>query len=329
MKNIILLVILCISPHVTAFEDIVCPDGTSKFEEQNDTGKSFGCNKLDGGGKRIKHGPYKSYYLNGTLEKSATLENGQIHGSYEEYFKDGHPKTKEHYDHGELDGESLEYYSTGALKIKETYKKGNQDGEYRGYYANGQLRLTGKNSNGKHLNSWESWDHSGRSLAKGTYEAVMKALGAYDKMREQDKPLMEYVLSPCYKEQITAMQSGKPMANSWIPKPGAVFRANDQFYTIKLMLNQSPVELLVEGPGQFDDSLKNACFFVLVVKDTKLLKSTSGGLVAKIGDTIHSFALKSVGPQKISLQRLKDISSTDLELPVFELISPFGLVQGK
>lgn len=356
MKRLLCAFFIIFTSLAHADEYVKCPEGTRQFSEVKEGYTSIGCVKTDENGNDIKHGPFKSLHPNGQLYVTATYVEGKMDGEYEDRYNNGKTERKltlkkevwngkfikyhangqieevSNYIDGNLDGPSETYYENGKAKKTCTYKNGLTVGLLSEFHNNGTKAAEGKYENGKPTGTWNTWDKKGKILAKGSFAEIVTAYKSYMKKLDEEEngiPLTKAVFSPCYSEQISSLKTGKGMKEAWIPKKGITFRADDQFYTIRTVLGNDPIQLLVEGPTQIDDTLKNACYIVLTIKNSSLLKAESTGKVATVGDSIHGFELKSIGTIKVGLQRLKDISQTDLTLPNFELLTTFGSAQSK
>lgn len=102
-------------------KDGFCPPGT--FQKGDVPPKAFAiwCEKPD----TTKHGPYRSYYLNGgKLKESFSYFNGQYQGYYTTYHHTGKKATEAHYVAGVLDGDYYAEDQTGNDRTWKTYKNG-------------------------------------------------------------------------------------------------------------------------------------------------------------------------------------------------------------
>ena len=91
-------------------------------------------------------GPYRSYYINGTLEK-------------EGFYKNNYPDSLWHY-----------YYEGGALKMKGMLKNGTNHGLWEYYYENGNLRMAGMIINSKREGTWKFYFENGQLKSQGDYK---------------------------------------------------------------------------------------------------------------------------------------------------------------
>jgi antitoxin component YwqK of YwqJK toxin-antitoxin module len=87
----------------------------------------------------IKHGLYKQYYENGSLEYISTYKNGKLNGEYKEWSDKGILVEHSHYKDSKLHGEYKLYYDSGKLYRGGVYINGEREGEFKELYSDGQL----------------------------------------------------------------------------------------------------------------------------------------------------------------------------------------------
>lgn len=96
-----LLALIWLNPQAAPAEDITCPKGTTLHGETTPDVREAWC-ELRWHGKTVQHGPYRAWWLNGTL---GTL--GQ-------------------YVYGKAEGKWRGWYQTGQLQGEEWFSKGNK-----------------------------------------------------------------------------------------------------------------------------------------------------------------------------------------------------------
>ena len=133
------------------------------------------------------HGPYKSYYKNGQMNKDITYKDGKLDGSYKKYHDNGKLNESEtqiryfmgmrylkrtkiqktmvlHYDatykDGKEDGPFKSYYKDGQLEYIATYKDGKEDGPFKSYYRDGQLKYIATYKYGKQHGPFKSYHYA-------------------------------------------------------------------------------------------------------------------------------------------------------------------------
>ena len=91
----------------------------------------------------IKHGLYKQYYENGSLEYVSTYKNGKLDGEYKEWSEDGILLEHSYYRDGKLNGEYKLYYDSGKIFREGVYIIGEREGEFKEWYSDRQLLFHG------------------------------------------------------------------------------------------------------------------------------------------------------------------------------------------
>lgn len=91
-------------------------------------------------------GPFKSYYLNGTLEK-------------EGFYKNNYPDSTWSY-----------YYESGQLKMKGCLKDGSNHGLWQYYYENGNINMAGMIIDSKREGTWSYYFENGDLKSQGDYQ---------------------------------------------------------------------------------------------------------------------------------------------------------------
>ena len=141
-----------------------------------------------------KHGQYKVYYRDGSIEKATSYKNNRLNGDYKEYHENGYIRVYGQYKDGKKVGcwkygtelrslDKVEYYNEDGSVLVEYYnhngvvthvkhidKTGFETTEYKNcdytvYYNNSeQLKVSGQYKGGKKFGSWKHYDKDG-SLA--------------------------------------------------------------------------------------------------------------------------------------------------------------------
>ena len=108
--------------------------------------------------KKIKDGPVKSYYENGTLLAEGTFKDDKRDGLFKLYHENGTLKYEATYKDDKRDGPFKSYYENGQLQHEETYKDGEWDGPVKSYYENGTLKYEATYKDGKFYIDWTEHD---------------------------------------------------------------------------------------------------------------------------------------------------------------------------
>lgn len=93
---------------------------------------------------------FKSYYINGTLEKKG-------------FYKSNYPDSTWHY-----------YYESGQLKMKGILKDGSNHGLWEYYYENGKINMAGMIIDSKREDTWSYYFENGDLKSQGKYNENLK-----------------------------------------------------------------------------------------------------------------------------------------------------------
>ncbi len=150
-------------------------------------------NRYDNNQKR--HGKWKFFHDDGSLNIVGTYKHGVKHGYFKEYDKDGSLLNAAKYVNGEkqmnvtelqaLDVKT-EYYPSGKIRIKATYKDDKPEGVWREYNEEGEVERSFIYKNGTVIGegiitekgekngSWKEYYDSGDLKAEGDYSNDIK-----------------------------------------------------------------------------------------------------------------------------------------------------------
>jgi hypothetical protein len=101
-----LLALIWLNPQAAPAEDITCPKGTTLHGETTPDVREAWC-ELRWHGKTVQHGPYRAWWLNGTLGTLGQYVYGKAEGKWRGWYQTG-----------QLQGE--EWFSEGN-KVKSLY----------------------------------------------------------------------------------------------------------------------------------------------------------------------------------------------------------------
>lgn len=96
-------------------------------------------------------GPFKSYYINGTLEKKG-------------FYKNNYPDSTWNY-----------YFESGQLKMKGVLKDGSNHGVWEYYYENGNINMAGMIIDSKRDGVWSYYFENGDLKSQGNYKENINA----------------------------------------------------------------------------------------------------------------------------------------------------------
>lgn len=86
-----------------------------------------------------KNGAFKTYYLNGQIEKSGHILNNKNVGVWKYYFPNGQLESKGKFENNLAEGKWISYYSNGSKNCEGNYKNGKQEDEWFYYNEEGKL----------------------------------------------------------------------------------------------------------------------------------------------------------------------------------------------
>lgn len=87
----------------------------------------------------IKYGSFKTYFLNGQLEKEGLMKNNKNVGEWKYYFENGQLETIGSFYENIPYGQWKSFYINGNIKTIGTYRSGKQQGAWEYYDLDGNL----------------------------------------------------------------------------------------------------------------------------------------------------------------------------------------------
>ncbi len=97
-------------------------------------------------GAEIKHGPYSTYFENGSTRLTTNYRNGVLQGNFESWYKNGQKEATGHYIDGLQDGQWSWWHSNGMRKASATYEKGKIVSQVMAWNDTGRRIEAGSNS---------------------------------------------------------------------------------------------------------------------------------------------------------------------------------------
>lgn len=123
--------------------------------------------EYDENGKILRSTEFLSGYVIG---EGVVLADGTKDGPWREYYIDGSLKAEGNYEGGKKTGPWKYYHSNGKLEQTGQYdRKGNPAGTWRWYFDNGNLRREENYLNGRIDGLTEEFDETGNLLSRGEY----------------------------------------------------------------------------------------------------------------------------------------------------------------
>ena len=86
-----------------------------------------------------KNGEFKTYYLNGQIEKFGYVINNENMGEWKYYYQDGQMETKGTFKNNKPEGIWTSYYPNGNISCEGIYKKGKQQSAWTYYNEKGEI----------------------------------------------------------------------------------------------------------------------------------------------------------------------------------------------
>ncbi|MEX2483084.1 MAG: hypothetical protein WED10_00895 [Brumimicrobium sp.] len=133
---------------------------------------------------KIKHGVYKKYRKDGSVEIECYYSKGKENGTWKKFKSNGDLFELKTYKNGKKDGRYELYSHSGELKEEGTYKNGRKDGEFFEYYNDGEPKTKSTYVNGKLEGEYIKWDEEGRTLETGQYKNGYRNGVWREKLRE-------------------------------------------------------------------------------------------------------------------------------------------------
>lgn len=89
-----------------------------------------------------KNGSFKTYYLNGQIEKCGYIINNDNIGEWKYYYPNGQIESHGSFENNVPEGKWVSYYKNGNIKCEGNYKNGKQNSLWLYYDYDGQLIST-------------------------------------------------------------------------------------------------------------------------------------------------------------------------------------------
>ncbi|RJO66737.1 MAG: hypothetical protein C4523_11630 [Myxococcales bacterium] len=124
-----------------------CPWGTDLVGQAPPNGFEQWCQKQGESGTFVRHGPYQSWYDNGTLKERGEFNNGKMTGHW------------------------ISWHETGNKRMEGTREESEQKGLWTFYYENGQIEKEGNIIREKFDGIWTYWHKNGAKKQEISYQA--------------------------------------------------------------------------------------------------------------------------------------------------------------
>lgn len=115
----------------------------------------------------------KLYTDDGILESTSSFVNGNMQGPYQVYYPNGKLKIDASYKNNALNGVFKKFNEKGGLKEVVTFVDGEENGPFEEYYDNGKIEWKGSYRKGDHeYGLLEKFDENGNLLKKMMYDTT-------------------------------------------------------------------------------------------------------------------------------------------------------------
>ena len=86
-----------------------------------------------------KNGSFRTYYLDGQIEKTGYVIDNENMGTWKYYYPNGQIESKGDFESNKPDGNWISYYPDGTRESEGKYRNGKQDGIWTYYDENGEI----------------------------------------------------------------------------------------------------------------------------------------------------------------------------------------------
>jgi antitoxin component YwqK of YwqJK toxin-antitoxin module len=140
---------------------------------------------------KVRHGFYKSFFSDGTLNEVAKYKlgsldgkrlfhyesgklmsiehhnNGLFSGKFQKFYEDGTKYVEGQYVNNEMSGVWKRWFPDGTLKEEATFEKNEENGPFKEYYENGKTKTEGQYTNGENeQGELKKYDQNGELFEK-------------------------------------------------------------------------------------------------------------------------------------------------------------------
>ncbi len=115
------------------------------------------------------NGQYKSYFINGTLEKEGFYTDNLPDSMWVYYFESGQPKMKGMLENGSSHGLWKYFYESGQLQMAGVIINGRREGNWEFYFENGKVKSEGQYKNNKKEGVWDYFYEEGELKAQAFF----------------------------------------------------------------------------------------------------------------------------------------------------------------
>ncbi len=157
------------------------------YNEWSENGHPIESGSFNNSGQ--KHGIWKFYNANGSIEREGNVSNDVEDGVWKYYDENGVLTHESTYKNGEVTGPYKGYYPSGKILNEGMLVDNNEVGEWKTYFENGQLKAQDNYNAGIFVGPYKVWYENGQLKQEGTYNEAGKVDGPIVMFYENGKPL--------------------------------------------------------------------------------------------------------------------------------------------
>lgn len=128
------------------------------------------------GGKGFD-GPFKSFFPDGKVKSSYTMDEGAADGEFRSYYANGKLETEFTRVDGEIQGEIKTYFPDGKLYKSVQFEDDEENGPFVFYYYNGNKSSEGEYKNGKKIGTYKTYFNDGTLSTEIVFDESGKETG--------------------------------------------------------------------------------------------------------------------------------------------------------
>ncbi len=132
-----------------------------------------------------KHGEYKRFFSDGSLEEVAHYQMDKLSGKRTIYHNNGKPEIEEHYIDDVIHGEYTVFYKNGKPEISGSYTDGIMQGLLTRYYETGEIMEEVTMENNQEHGPFKEYYANGKVQWEGNYMRGENEVGLLKQYNEQ------------------------------------------------------------------------------------------------------------------------------------------------
>lgn len=151
-----------------------CPEKGKVVGAPPPKGTGQWCEKVDAGGKPMRHGPYFKFHSNGQKAVQGTFVNGKANGLFVFWLPDGSKAEEKGYQNGQLSGVYVKYGKENQKVIEGRYFNGKKNGKFSYWGKAGRLKQEASFRENIKDGVWTTFNKDGQPRSRFTYKAGKK-----------------------------------------------------------------------------------------------------------------------------------------------------------